>query len=290
METHSETVAAEITCIQCGYPLRGLLAGGRCPECGAAIGLSLHGDILANAHRPWLDHIKLGAKLMHGGLWMLFFGFIGLNSALAGSNPIFLPAIATGVTQIVIELGLLVVLVGGSFLTAAEPRTRSAEMRLDARRLARALCLGLVVFLGLSQLVLLKWIPPNQRVFIRDLYPWLVVTLFIVASLLLTILLRLIERLPDRALSIRLRRIRRQAIILGATWSTLAALDHFLRISSAGAYMRFLRFSNLAIPLLMIWLPWILMQLANSTADFLSAIGSPKRSVPGPLKASTQTS
>jgi len=64
---------AELTCYRCGYDLRGLDAGGRCPECAAAIGESLRrrDDALAGRQLPleradpkWLRTLGRAAGLI----------------------------------------------------------------------------------------------------------------------------------------------------------------------------------------------------------------------------------
>lgn len=39
-----EPLRSDLPCRACGYNLRGLVTSGRCPECGTAIGFSLHGE------------------------------------------------------------------------------------------------------------------------------------------------------------------------------------------------------------------------------------------------------
>lgn len=58
----------DVTCIQCGYNLRGLTTDGRCPECSAAVERSLRDNRLQFADADWLGRVKLGADLLYCGI------------------------------------------------------------------------------------------------------------------------------------------------------------------------------------------------------------------------------
>lgn len=57
-------VAMDVPCRTCGYNLRGLLPDDRCPECGTAVGQSIHGDRLCLTDSSRLKHLAAGALLM----------------------------------------------------------------------------------------------------------------------------------------------------------------------------------------------------------------------------------
>ncbi|MCZ6655482.1 MAG: hypothetical protein O7D91_20940 [Planctomycetota bacterium] len=57
-------VAGDVPCRRCGYNLRGLSPDGRCPECGTAVGRSIHGDLLRYSDPAWVGHLAAGALLM----------------------------------------------------------------------------------------------------------------------------------------------------------------------------------------------------------------------------------
>ncbi len=56
------TLITDVTCRRCGYNLRGLLTGGRCPECGMPIGLSTRSDQLRYADPIWVERLVKGGK------------------------------------------------------------------------------------------------------------------------------------------------------------------------------------------------------------------------------------
>lgn len=71
--------ADDLVCVRCGYPLRGLPPGGRCPECGSGIQQSLSASTRFLRHAPpgWLASLAAGAALMVAGL----FGYVNLGSS-----------------------------------------------------------------------------------------------------------------------------------------------------------------------------------------------------------------
>jgi hypothetical protein len=61
------TVTAEVACRRCGYNLRGLHVGGRCPDCALPVGVSVRGDDLAYADPEWIAKLVLGTNLLIAG-------------------------------------------------------------------------------------------------------------------------------------------------------------------------------------------------------------------------------
>lgn len=53
-----------LPCRKCGYDLHGLSVDGRCPECGTAVGWSVHGDLLRYSDPAWVKHQADGALLL----------------------------------------------------------------------------------------------------------------------------------------------------------------------------------------------------------------------------------
>lgn len=58
------TVQTDIPCRKCGYNLRSLNAGGRCPECGSPVGLSVQGNLLRFADPNWLMGLRKGVNFI----------------------------------------------------------------------------------------------------------------------------------------------------------------------------------------------------------------------------------
>ncbi len=69
-------------CMRCCYNLRGLSANGRCPECGAPINVSLHGDNLAYANPDWIKRVRKGCAGIGSSIFA-YFGAGGISSFLA---------------------------------------------------------------------------------------------------------------------------------------------------------------------------------------------------------------
>ena len=65
--TPDGTVTADVACRRCGYNLRGLQIGGRCPDCAMPVGASVRGDDLVYADPAWIAKLILGADLLIGG-------------------------------------------------------------------------------------------------------------------------------------------------------------------------------------------------------------------------------
>jgi hypothetical protein len=50
----------DVPCLRCGYNLRGLKIDGLCPECGAPIARSLHGNLLGYSAPEYVAKLQAG--------------------------------------------------------------------------------------------------------------------------------------------------------------------------------------------------------------------------------------
>lgn len=57
-------IAEDLSCRHCGYNLRTLSTKVQCPECGTAVGRSVHGDYLRYADPAWVRKLATGAMLL----------------------------------------------------------------------------------------------------------------------------------------------------------------------------------------------------------------------------------
>ncbi len=128
-------VAQDVPCRTCGYNLRGLSPDGQCPECGAAVGRSIHGDLLRYSDPVWVRHLAAGP------LWMIISVLSGIGIAVFNwtiTGSIFqdraeLPLALIGVS--VSAVGL----VGYWMLTMRDPRRDEKRPIWNIRQMTRLL-------------------------------------------------------------------------------------------------------------------------------------------------------
>ena len=150
----------DISCVICGYDLRGLSAQTRCPECGVEVRRSLHGDLLEYADLRWLLSVQRGTSLITWSIilflagWVLTFAFglmlssLGVLTAINAVGRCLLTAFPA------IAVASAVTLCWGVWLfTRQEPRELGVEEQVSLRRLTRAAVI-VVVLLLLARLVL----------------------------------------------------------------------------------------------------------------------------------------
>jgi len=131
------TIHLDLACRRCGYNLRGLRPEGRCPECGAAIGLSCYGDLLRFADPKWVETLARGATLV---LW-------GTVVAVLGGLMVVGVALITGNRPLAVFLGLIggvVALYGAWLITQPDPSGVGEDRYITDRKIVRVtLLLGL---------------------------------------------------------------------------------------------------------------------------------------------------
>jgi len=128
------TVQTDAPCRKCGYNLRGLMYGGRCPECGSPVGLSTIGDLLRYSDPNWLLMLVRGISfILWGILVALIVGLVG--------GVLFRTQAAQHWVQIVASL---LGLYGAWLLTEPDPSGLGEAQYAIARKLVRvALMVGL---------------------------------------------------------------------------------------------------------------------------------------------------
>ena len=60
-------VIADVPCRKCSYIVRSLSVTSRCPECGAPVGVAVHGDLLRYGDPQWVHNLWKGASLAFWG-------------------------------------------------------------------------------------------------------------------------------------------------------------------------------------------------------------------------------
>ena len=129
------TIMDDIPCRRCSYNLRGLQQGGRCPECGTPIGVSVCGDLLRFCHPRWLRQVAEGLSMI---LWgMLATVLVALSAAFVFRKE---PAIAQFLTMLASLIGAW----GTWQMTTPDPSGIGESDGVNARKLVRAaVCAGL---------------------------------------------------------------------------------------------------------------------------------------------------
>jgi len=185
-------LACDAACGECGYNLRGLGTGGRCPECGAPIAASLGGAGLEEAPVRWLRRV-------HRGVTVLAFTYPAmlLLAAIITWRSRWLGSI--GMPQVGLVVGLLRLALGGLsvyavlLITAREPARLGHSGRSRLRQVTRwAVLLSVAVYLSVRVLPWIGiWWPPAFRVYTTATLGAALVTLLLLTRYLKALFLRI---------------------------------------------------------------------------------------------------
>lgn len=135
----TQPVENDLACASCGYNLRGLTLGMRCPECGAEVSRSARGDLLRFADPDWVGKLASGTSLMRWGI------VASMLLGLVGSLAVGGLAVAGGYSQrslfllvgMVTLIGQVMLLWAAFLITTQEPRVSLQEGTVTARRVVR---------------------------------------------------------------------------------------------------------------------------------------------------------
>jgi serine/threonine protein kinase len=202
MRTPPGTILVELPCAFCGYSLRGLLAGGSCPECSNPLGVSTDPRRLEFAPAAWLRRTARGLYLSNlviviGLLAQLV--AVALIAGLRVSPPIWMVVVG------VLGIFLLVTYLTAAFLaTTREPQ---ADSDPPVSKRAKRTDTFLRWSIRISAVVgMLAPIPPAilanaSETLVGDVASGLAALCFVAASSLWA--RRLARRIPDAKLSRR---------------------------------------------------------------------------------------
>ncbi len=135
----TEVVEAGIGCRRCGYELRGLPAGGRCPECGTLVARSLHGDLLRYSDERYLAALHRGVVLILAAVAAQL--VLAVLSIVAGISMAWAPAAAASLPLLASFAATtvsLVLLLGWWLFSAPDPAFAGTDRGTTARGVVRA--------------------------------------------------------------------------------------------------------------------------------------------------------
>lgn len=148
----------DLTCIQCGYNLRGQAIDGTCSECGTPVDQSLRTEQIFQADVEWVTRLKrgmiwvlvgIGAQFGTGMIIGIVFAALAATSPQTMNNPVLM-AVLTIVGTLIYN-GILVYAL--LLLTAPEPgETDPPRSRIIARYVLLA-SMGIDLLAGFSMLL-----------------------------------------------------------------------------------------------------------------------------------------
>lgn len=126
----------DVPCVQCDYNLRGLDAGGKCPECGSTIQRAIWVARINRCDPAWLTRVARGALWLTVGIISLL--VLALLSVVA-TEDVSLMLVASA-----IAITVVTTIVGIWLATTPDPHQKGLERFIAFRRLARwSICVSL---------------------------------------------------------------------------------------------------------------------------------------------------
>jgi hypothetical protein len=146
----SAALAADLVCRNCRTSLQGLAFDAQCPKCGAAVSLSMRGDLIRYSDPKWIDRLRFGVNL---SVWSFIASCVGLAGYFFFQNQsrqIIDPAIPLSVEIV----GSVMDLLGSWLYTSRDPcglgENRYGKVR-KAVRVFMVINLLLVAFLAAQE-------------------------------------------------------------------------------------------------------------------------------------------
>jgi hypothetical protein len=185
-----KVVAADVPCRKCQYNLRGLSADGKCPECGAAVRLSIKGPLIRYSDPAWVDTLRRGISCIIFGLVAMVVGGF-LSGCLSAGSGNALPNVLVSLASSVL------VAAGGWFLTTPDPGGVGEDMYGTTRKLIRITLLVRIVDDFAQFAVQSGSLPPDARRMFLLVGTLAAVIAVIGQVAMLNYLRKLAERIPD---------------------------------------------------------------------------------------------
>jgi len=134
------TVARDAPCRGCGYNLRGLSLDGRCPECGAMVGVSVQGDWLRFSDPQFIQMLRKGISFI---LWSIL---ISIIMVVVGAVLQLVMRMKGGpVVQLAGLAAYIPAIIGGWLLTSPDPSGVGEDHYGTARKFIRiTLAIGVI--------------------------------------------------------------------------------------------------------------------------------------------------
>lgn len=134
----SGVIESDLPCRSCGYNLRGLFDGGRCPECDTPIDRSMRGDLLRYSDPRWVRTIARGLRIINIAVVLGLISIIGLAILARSLGLTWL------IPTTVLTVGA-VMTIGVWLATEREPAAAENERLFSTRRVLRVLVVAAIV-------------------------------------------------------------------------------------------------------------------------------------------------
>lgn len=153
-------IAADLPCVRCGYDLRGLGLGDACPECGAPVGRSASGDLIAHGDPDWADRVARGVRLILLSIaaWVAAIAAGWLAARRGPGSADYVVHFAAGAAAWMLGL------TGAWLATAPDPARAESEPRWSSRRAARVIMTAALVTSPVADAVALIGFAPSAFV------------------------------------------------------------------------------------------------------------------------------